>query len=239
MICLTCFLYPHILRSGALACILASSHPYIHMFVCTCLYPRIFTSSYPQIHVPSLASLHPHISDSRVFACNLLSSYSLILRIMYSVRFLVSSHPHVLISLCSCTPGAFWYPCILTFSYPQVRVCLHVTLYPHILLSLGSCTLCACWYSHILISLCSCTPGAGWYPRILISLGLCTPSACWYPRILTSSYILRFMHSGCLLVSSHPHILRFLCSYLCRKLESDKAMLLTKKNGLCGNKQWL
>ena len=180
--------HPHILRSCALACILASSHPYIHMFVCTCLYPRIF------IHPHTLRFMCPHLhpctlasSDSRVFACNLLSSYPLILRIMYSVRLLVSSHPHILISLCSCTPGAFWYPCILTFSYPQVRVCLHVTLYPHILLSLGSCTLCACWYPHILISLCSCTPGAGWYPRILISLGLCTPSACWYPRILIYS----------------------------------------------------
>ena len=125
MIYLTCS-YPRILislGSCALACILASLHPYILMFVCTCLYPRILTPSYSQVHVPSPKSLHPRILRFVcAYACNLVSSHPLILRLMYSMCLLVSSHFHVLISLGSCTLGACWYPRILTSSYPYVYV---------------------------------------------------------------------------------------------------------------------
>ena len=98
----------------------------------------------------------------------------------------ISSHPHIVISfLCTC-----FYPCIPASSYPQIRMCLLLTSHPHILISLGSCT----------------------------------PGACWCSRILTSSYL--YVHVLWVLVgiltSSHPHILRFQCSYLFRKLKSDK-----------------
>ena len=76
--CLLASSHPHILISWGscmLACILASSRPHIlrflcicllslcHIprFVCVCLYPRILTSSYPQVHTYLLVSLHPHI----------------------------------------------------------------------------------------------------------------------------------------------------------------------------------
>ena len=145
--------------------VLVSSNPHILRFMCTCLYPRILTSSYFQVHVLQvlvgiLASSHPHI-----------------LRFMYSGFWQVSSHPHILISLGSCTLGACWYSFILTSSYP---------------------------YVHVL-------------PVLVDFL------ASSHPHILT------FMYSGYFLVSSHPHILRFQSSYLFRKLESDKTMVLRKK----------
>ena len=147
------------------------------MFVCTCLYPRILTFSYSQVHVPSLKSLHPHIRRfACAYACYLVSSHPLILRLMYFVCLLVSSHPHILISLGSCTLGACWYSRILTSSCPYVHV-LRVLVgilafsHPHILrLMYSGCLLLS---SH---------------PHILISLRSCALGACWYPRILTSSY---------------------------------------------------
>ena len=45
-------------------------------------------------------------------------------------------HPHILRFIC-----ASLYPCILTFSYQQVHVCLLVYLRPSILMSYGSCAL--------------------------------------------------------------------------------------------------
>ena len=102
-------LYPRILiflGSCVRACILASLHPHIFRFV----YSRYL-----------LASSHPHILISFglcVLACNLVSLHPHILRFMYSRSLLLFSHPHILISLGSCTLGAYWYPRILTSSYP-------------------------------------------------------------------------------------------------------------------------
>ena len=96
--------HPHILISSVscvLACTLTSSHPYILVFMCTCLYP---TSLHTHILRFMCRRLHPCIllsSDSRVLACNLAS--------------------HILISLDSCSPGAFWYPRILTSSGSSAR----------------------------------------------------------------------------------------------------------------------
>ena len=94
--------HPHILISlgiCTLACILASSHPYIFMFECPCLYRCILTSSILRFMCPRL---HPCIFIflvSCVLASNLLSSHPLILGLVYSMCLLVSSHPHLLISL--------------------------------------------------------------------------------------------------------------------------------------------
>ena len=121
--------HPHILislGSSAFACTLAFSHPYILMFECNCLYPHILTSSYPQVHLPSLVPCILVPSGSCVLACNLVSSHPLILRLTYSVYLLVSSHPHILISLDSCTLNTYQYLWILTYSYSQVSVLVHV-----------------------------------------------------------------------------------------------------------------
>ena len=110
--------HPYILVSlgfCALACILASLHPHILMFVCTFLYPRFLLSSYPQVHVPLLVSLHPHILRFMFLACNLVSSHPFILRLMYSMYLLVTPHPHILIFLGSCTLGVCWCLHILIF----------------------------------------------------------------------------------------------------------------------------
>ena len=167
-------------------------------------------------------SSHPHILR---FLCTCL--YPCILASLYPyvrVYLLVSSHPYIFIH-----PGSSALTCIPASSYPQVCVCLLVISYPHILLSLGSCTLCACWYLRILASS---------YPQVHVLrvldgiLAFSHPTSS-YPQvhvlrmligILASSHhhILRFIYSGCLLVSSHPQILRFQCSYFFRKLESDK-----------------
>ena len=65
--------HPHILSSIYSGCLLVSSHPdiLVSLVSCTpgaCWYPRIFTSSYPQVHVlhvlvDNLASSHPHIAN--------------------------------------------------------------------------------------------------------------------------------------------------------------------------------
>ena len=139
----TC-LYPHIPASSHLypyfcVYLLVPSHPYmlissgsytlarilhsrILRFVCTCLYPCILTSSYPQVHKCQLLYSHPCIlisSDSWVLAC-----------------VLASSHPHLLRFMCAC-----WYPPILTLSYPQAHVYLLVSSHRHILLSSVFCVL--------------------------------------------------------------------------------------------------
>ena len=107
------------------------------------------------------------------------------------MHFLVSSHPHILISFFVCT---CLYPRILVSSGSYPLSC--------ILIGSGSCAL-ACFLasSHphmlrfIIVSL---------YIRILIS------SDSWvFACILASSYPQIYV---CLLVSSHPHILRFMCA---------------------------
>ena len=185
-----------------------SSHPHILRFLCTCLYHCILVSLYPYVRVYLLVSSYPYIrttSGSYAFTCTPASSYPPI-----GVCLLVTSHLHTL---------RFMYSGCLQSSQP------------HIVISLGSCTPIACWYPHILISLGPCTPGACGYPSILISLGSCTPDTRWFSRILTSSY--PYVHVLWVLVgilaSTHPHMLRFQCLYLFRKLESDKSMVLTKK----------
>ena len=115
-------LYPHIfisLGSCAFACILAYWLPNILMFVCTCLYPRILTSSYLQAHIPCF------------YPCILISSGWAVLACI-----LASSHPHILrviiVSL---------YTRILACSYSQIQVCFLVSLHRHILIVPGSCVL--------------------------------------------------------------------------------------------------
>ena len=99
-----------------------SSHPHILMLVCTCLYPRILTSSYLLVHMPSLSSLHPHnliSSVSHVLACIFASLHPHILRFI-SV-WIVSLHPHILRFICACL-----YTCTPTSSYPQASEHHHI-----------------------------------------------------------------------------------------------------------------
>ena len=164
------------------------------------------------------------------------------------MHLLVSLYPRIVISLCSCVPT-----CILASLHPHVLWFMCPHLHPCIIISSGLCMLtCNLVSSHSLIlsfmysvlvgilalshphilrfMYSGCLLVSSHY-HILISLGSCTLGACWYPRILTSSYsqvhclrvlvgipgslhshILKFMHSGCLLVSRHLHILRFMYS---------------------------
>ena len=152
------------LGSCALACILASWHSHILMFVCTCLYPHVLTSSYLQFICPCL---HPCIlisSGLLVLACILTSSHPYILRFIcvslyicifassypqVHVCLLVSLHPHspyILRFMCVCL-----YTCILTSSYPQVHVRLLVSSHPHILVSSGLSV-----FASMLTSSCQC-----------------------------------------------------------------------------------
>ena len=106
-------LHPHILislGSYALAC---ASHCHILMFVCTCLYPDILTSSFRQVHMPLLASLHPHnhkFACACLYPCILTSSYSQV-----HLCLLVYLHPHILIS-----SGSRVLACILASSHPHI-----------------------------------------------------------------------------------------------------------------------
>ena len=119
-------------------------------FICASWHPCILTSLYPEVHLCLLASVHPHIliySGARAFGCILISSHPHIL-MSYSqvcVCLLVSSHPHISYPqvhaclLVSLHPHILrfmcvsFYPCILSSSYAQIRVCLH----PSILISSG------------------------------------------------------------------------------------------------------
>ena len=109
-----------------------------------------------------------------------------------------SSRPRIFMSLCSC-------PYVFIFLYPYAlilrltySVCLLVSLHPHILISLGSCAL-----------------GVSWYFLILTSSYLQVHVLWELVNILASSHppILKFMYSGCLLVTSYPHLFIFLGSY--------------------------
>ena len=100
----------------SLVYILASSHPHTLRFVRTCLYSRILTYSYLQVHMPMLTSLHPHIlrfACACLYPCILTSSYPQVY-----VCLLVYLYPHILISIGLCALVG-----ILTSSYPQVYVC--------------------------------------------------------------------------------------------------------------------
>ena len=92
--------------------LLVSSHPHFLMFVCTCLYPRILTSSYLQV------------------------VWSLEITYMFDIfDWLISSHSQILISLGSCA-----FSCILASSHPHILVCVYllVSSHPYILVSSGS-----------------------------------------------------------------------------------------------------
>ena len=129
----------------------------------------------------------------------------------YMFDLFISSHPHILISLGSCS-----LTCILASSHPHILMFVFflVSSHPYVLISSDLCTLaaslhphilrfvCACLSPHILLTLRSYTLCACWFTHIPISLGSCILGVCWYPRILTCSY---------------PQ-----CSHLFRKLESDK-----------------
>ena len=105
--------------------ILAFPHCHILRFLCTCLYPRILTSSDLQVLMSFQASLHPHFY---VLAWILASLHLHILRFISSSlypRILASSYPQV-------------HACLLvflhfTFSYHQVHVCLLVSLQAFVL----------------------------------------------------------------------------------------------------------
>ena len=113
-------LHPHILiplGACALACILVSSYSYILTFMCTCLNPRILSSSIFRFTCTHLCPRILISSSSCVLACNL--------------------YPHILSSL-----GLCWYMLvgILGSSHPHIYAlmyfeCLLVSLYPHILIS--------------------------------------------------------------------------------------------------------
>ena len=128
-----------------------SSHPLIFisalMFVCTCL----------------LLSSHPYIiksSGSYALACIPASSYPQV-----GVCSLVTSYPHILLSLSSSILCACWYPCILTLRYRschvlRVLVDILASSHPHILMFMYSGCLSISSHLHILISSGSCTLGA-------------------------------------------------------------------------------
>ena len=93
-------------------CLQVSLHPYILIISGSCALACITASSYPQVSVRLLVTLYPHILLS-LCSCSVLCYAHL-----YFVCLLVSRHPHILISLGSSTPGGFWYPHMLTTSYP-------------------------------------------------------------------------------------------------------------------------
>ena len=184
-----------------------SSHPLIFISLCLCLlackYPCILISSYSQVHVPSFASLHPHILR---LVCACLQPRILTFSYLYVH---VLCYVMLIYILCAC-----WYPDILISSYPQVHllrvvVGILTSSQPHILSFMYSGCLLVSLHPHILVSLVSCTPGACWYPRIFTLSYLQVYVLRVLAGILASShpYILSFMYSRCLLVSSHLHIL--------------------------------
>ena len=56
----------------------------------------------------------------------------------------MSSHPHILVSLCSCVLA-----CILTSLHPHAHVWLLVSLHPHILISSGFFVLAVCSHPRV------------------------------------------------------------------------------------------
>ena len=132
--------------------LLISSHPHILRFLCSHLYPLILASSCPYVHVYVLVSSHSYILISSG-SCALVCIPGFSCPQVY-VCLLITLYPHILVSLGSCTHMlvgilAFLHPHLLRFMYSR---CLLVSSHPHILISLGSCTLGACWYPRILTS---------------------------------------------------------------------------------------
>ena len=186
--------HPLSLGSYEHACILASSHPHIIMFVCTCLYPRIITSSYFQVHMPLLTSLHPHILRfmcACLYPCIFTSSYPQV----YMCQ-LVSSHPCILIS-----SGSFVLACILRSSHPHILrfMCgclILASSHPHILRFMR-----ACWYPHILISS---------YPQVFVCQLVCS-------HLQVNLFSIRM--NNCILASSSSLVLRNCASQFVKNLQ--------------------
>ena len=135
---------------------------------CTCAIAYILASSYPQVHVYMPVSSHPYILiflgsctlGTCWYPCIRTSSYPQVYEC-----FLVTLCPHILLYLRSCTLCACCYPRILISSYPQVLVLQELvgTLafsHPHILRFIYSRSLLVFSHPYILISLGSCTLGA-------------------------------------------------------------------------------
>ena len=115
------------------------------------------------------------------------------------MHLLLSSHPHILISLCLC-----------------VLACILASLHPHVFRFI-----CPCFYSCIIISSGSCVLIcilASSHPHILRFM-----CACWYPRIFTSSYPQVYV---CLLVCSHPQVSVFLIKMNNCILASSSSLVL-------------
>ena len=122
------------------------SHPRILISLGSCALPCILASSYPYVCVYLIVSAHPYIlvsSGSYALTCIPASSYPQV-----RVGLLVSLHPRILISLGSCVLVGILtsshpqvHVCvligILASSYPQVHVCLLVSSHSQILVSSG------------------------------------------------------------------------------------------------------
>ena len=86
-----------------------SSHPHIVIsFLCTCFYPCIPASSYPQIRMCLLLTSHPHI---------LISLGSCTLCACWYPRILTFSYPYVHVLQVLVGVLASWHPHIFTFMY--------------------------------------------------------------------------------------------------------------------------
>ena len=107
--CLT-YLYPRIL---------ISSFPHILRFLCSCLYSCILISLCSCVLAYILAFSILISSASRALTFIPASSYAQV-----RVCLLVTSYPHILLSLRWCTLGACWYPHILISSGSSAGTCL-------------------------------------------------------------------------------------------------------------------
>ena len=138
------FLYPQLHLYNLAPCILIPPgscalvgirtflHPHTLRFMCACWHPYILTYSGSCVFGCILASSHSHVvsPSSSVLACNLAPSHPHSLKFICAL--LVSLPPHILSFMC-----VSFYPCILSPSYAQIRVCLLVSLHPYILWPLG------------------------------------------------------------------------------------------------------
>ena len=200
-----------------------SLHRLICISLCSCLlaclYPRILTSSYSQIHVPFACI--PSSSYSQVGVCLLVTAYP---HIIYPQAHLFCVHvgtlvSHILISLCHVLRVRVDIPAsshlhILRFMYSS---CLFLSLHPLILISLGSCAPGTCWYPRIFISSC---------PQVHVLWVLVDILACSYSQV----YVLQVLVD--ILAPSHPHT-----SSINSCLETwnqIKTMVLMKKNSVYG-----
>ena len=195
----------------------------------SCVYARIFGSSYPEVPVRLLVSSHPHIlipSGSCVLVEIHISLHLQTLRLFIHtlyvlVGILASSNPYVQRFMCACLDS-----CILTFAYTQVPAYLIVSsiitslwhiprfvfacLYPFILTSSHpQAHACLSMSLHPLILICSDSY------VLACTLVFSHPQAlrlwsCMLIDIIASSVLYVFVFS-----LSHPHIRVFTCIFGC------------------------